>query len=182
MGIKWLHVARDVVLVWGASILGQAVTRVLLQGEVSTFARGITNLLVFFVMFCICGCLTPTHRWKHLSLVVLGVWLTSVINLHLVGSPVDFWVLGGLQVLMVPMGLGAAASYMFVKTPKSAREEPDLDERQGDAALAMNDKGQATWVCAGCGERVEQQFAACWNCGTARDGTPPSDPQSFQKG
>jgi hypothetical protein len=181
MGIKWLHVARDVVLVWVASIVGQAVTRALLQGEVSPFARGITNLLVFFVMFCVCGCLTPTHRWTHLSVVVFGVWLTSAINLHLVGAQVGFWWLGGIPALMIPMGLGGAASYMFVRTPKSPGKEPASDKQQGDSEFPTDDKGRATWVCASCGEQVEEQFAACWNCGAAHDGAPPSDPQPFQK-
>jgi hypothetical protein len=27
------------------------------------------------------------------------------------------------------------------------------------------------WRCPNCGERIEPQFAVCWKCGTARDGT-----------
>lgn len=27
---------------------------------------------------------------------------------------------------------------------------------------------QDTWVCAGCGERHESQFAECWKCGQER--------------
>lgn len=29
------------------------------------------------------------------------------------------------------------------------------------------------WVCANCAEQVEDDFEVCWNCQTARDGTPP---------
>ncbi len=28
------------------------------------------------------------------------------------------------------------------------------------------------WVCPKCGEQIEDQFAACWNCGTTIDGSP----------
>lgn len=32
------------------------------------------------------------------------------------------------------------------------------------------------WVCVNCSEQVEDDFEVCWNCQSARDGTPP--PQS----
>lgn len=25
-----------------------------------------------------------------------------------------------------------------------------------------------TWICAGCGEHIDAQFTACWNCGTEK--------------
>ena len=28
------------------------------------------------------------------------------------------------------------------------------------------------WVCTKCGEQIEDQFAACWKCGTTIDGSP----------
>jgi len=28
----------------------------------------------------------------------------------------------------------------------------------------------APWRCAGCGERLEPQFAQCWRCGATREG------------
>jgi hypothetical protein len=31
------------------------------------------------------------------------------------------------------------------------------------------------WRCPNCGESVDDKFDACWNCGTARDGTPDLD-------
>lgn len=31
------------------------------------------------------------------------------------------------------------------------------------------------WNCEECSEAIEDNFAACWNCGTARDGTPDPD-------
>jgi predicted nucleic-acid-binding Zn-ribbon protein len=35
------------------------------------------------------------------------------------------------------------------------------------------------WRCPQCGEKVEEQFTECWNCGTAQDGTP--DPAFTEK-
>lgn len=32
-----------------------------------------------------------------------------------------------------------------------------------------SDEGTASWLCSGCGERLEGQFGACWKCGTERD-------------
>jgi len=29
------------------------------------------------------------------------------------------------------------------------------------------------WTCLKCKENIEDQFDACWSCGTKRDGTPP---------
>jgi len=31
----------------------------------------------------------------------------------------------------------------------------------------------APWTCAGCGERLEPQFAQCWRCGAGRPEEPP---------
>lgn len=38
-----------------------------------------------------------------------------------------------------------------------------LREMTGRRATAT-----ATWNCDGCGERLEEQFTACWNCGTEK--------------
>lgn len=37
----------------------------------------------------------------------------------------------------------------------------DTDDRRPQAA-------RATWVCAHCGRRVEEQFTRCWHCGHDR--------------
>jgi len=38
-----------------------------------------------------------------------------------------------------------------------------LREMNGRSAAATG-----TWNCTGCGERLEAQFTACWNCGTPK--------------
>ena len=42
-------------------------------------------------------------------------------------------------------------------------------------ALAPADQPGPDWTCPGCGERVEGQFAICWQCGMAAPvrGKPP---------
>jgi len=32
----------------------------------------------------------------------------------------------------------------------------------------------SSWSCPACGEKVEDDFDLCWNCGTGREGAPPS--------
>ena len=52
-----------------------------------------------------------------------------------------------------------------------------LDDQQAGRALEVIQAAQeplgedgAMWKCKVCGEEVEQQFGACWQCGTARPG------------
>lgn len=32
--------------------------------------------------------------------------------------------------------------------------------------LLSHDPASALWICPACGERIEAQFAQCWNCGS----------------
>ena len=44
-----------------------------------------------------------------------------------------------------------------------------LREMTGRGASAPGISGTSrTWNCAGCGEHLEAQFTACWNCGRER--------------
>ena len=49
----------------------------------------------------------------------------------------------------------------------------DDDFREADALLRQFLKGEVVhghaWRCASCGETLEGQFNACWNCGHERD-------------
>lgn len=36
-------------------------------------------------------------------------------------------------------------------------------------AFARKPARGAAWTCPACGERIEGQFTACWNCGTSND-------------
>jgi hypothetical protein len=50
-----------------------------------------------------------------------------------------------------------------------------IHDEDGDRAGQLLEEGlvalpsnQDTWVCSGCGERHESQFATCWKCGQER--------------
>jgi hypothetical protein len=65
-------------------------------------------------------------------------------------------------------------------TPESApsvwvAEEADVERaRQILATHEPSMRTDAVWTCRQCSEVVETQFAMCWNCGTARDGSAGS--------
>ena len=44
------------------------------------------------------------------------------------------------------------------------------------SALSTDPSGHSDWTCPKCGEALEAQFTACWNCGTSR----PSEAGSSQ--
>ncbi|HET8701801.1 MAG TPA: DUF2007 domain-containing protein [Nitrococcus sp.] len=43
-------------------------------------------------------------------------------------------------------------------------EDYELARRLVDEVLGTTSSPGPAWVCAGCGECIEGQFAACWNC------------------
>ncbi|MCS4503496.1 hypothetical protein KBTX_03511 [wastewater metagenome] len=45
-------------------------------------------------------------------------------------------------------------------------EDEAVARRLIDEVLSNHDSDGPAWVCPGCGERVEGQFAACWRCGS----------------
>ncbi|OGA16416.1 MAG: hypothetical protein A3G25_04195 [Betaproteobacteria bacterium RIFCSPLOWO2_12_FULL_63_13] len=50
--------------------------------------------------------------------------------------------------------------------------ENDADRRLASSILremtAHRPAASGTWICANCGERLEVQFTACWNCGVEK--------------
>lgn len=47
-------------------------------------------------------------------------------------------------------------------------EEYDRARRLLDDGLVALPSSQAGWICPGCDERHESQFATCWKCGLER--------------
>lgn len=45
-------------------------------------------------------------------------------------------------------------------------EDYELARRLIGEVLGTTGLPAPAWVCPGCGERIEGQFAACWNCAT----------------
>ncbi len=50
-------------------------------------------------------------------------------------------------------------------------EDYDWARQVLEEGLVLLPSNQDNWICRGCGERHETQFATCWNCGRQR---PPS--------
>ncbi len=46
-------------------------------------------------------------------------------------------------------------------------EDAPVARRLIDEVLANQDQAGPDWTCPDCGERIEGQFAECWNCGHA---------------
>ena len=60
---------------------------------------------------------------------------------------------------------------VWVPDEDVSRAAPIVEEyRRRDAADAATGEppARATWTCANCGEKVEEQFTQCWHCGHAR--------------
>jgi len=47
-------------------------------------------------------------------------------------------------------------------------EQHDQAKQFVDEALAKEENGGESWVCAKCGEESEGQFTECWKCGVSR--------------
>ena len=41
---------------------------------------GLSNIILGTIAFCISGCMIQEDRWKHLAIVAIFVWLTSIVN------------------------------------------------------------------------------------------------------
>jgi hypothetical protein len=75
-------------------------------------ALAVSNILLGTVGFTIAACLAPAVRWRHLVLVALGVWLTSLLNVVFFSTTVVQWLLGGVLTTIM-MAVGGAISYLF---------------------------------------------------------------------
>lgn len=53
---------------------------------------------------------------------------------------------------------------------KGLLDDESLEDPTGEgiASDSVAMPATSTWACSSCGEQVEEQFGACWNCGTAR--------------
>jgi hypothetical protein len=115
-------VIRDVVIVWVLTALGGIVAGVATAGpqrDAHRFMLALmtSNFLLGAVAFTIAGCLAPPGRWRHLGLVALGSWLTSLINVLFFGVTMAQWI-GGVIFMALIMGLGGAISYIFKRDTK----------------------------------------------------------------
>lgn len=69
---------------------------------------------------------------------------------------------------------GVVGEIPFLETwPELWAEEADVSRAREFVAKALDETAAGTaWSCPACGERIEGQFTACWNCGTDRQADP----------
>jgi hypothetical protein len=129
-----LHIGsilRDVVIVWVLTFMGGLVVGVATggpHGDMERFmaALAVANLLFGTVAFTIVGCLAPCGRWRHLSFVALGTWITGLINVFF-GISFEEWV-GGAIPLAIVMGIGGAISYLFKRDKNASAERAAVSD------------------------------------------------------
>jgi len=117
MNLRWLILIRDVAIVWGLTFVGGFIVGVSeVEGSRKLLAIATSNILLGTIAFSIVGCLTPTQRFRHLFVVALGAWLTSVFNVLGGAASVVRW-LFSVVILLITAGAGGGLSFLFVRTP-----------------------------------------------------------------
>jgi len=116
MKIKWLHVIRDIIIITVCYFIGGFMIGYTTKGMYTRESVLISTSLLAIVGYCICGCLTPENRWKHLWIVTLGVWLTNFFPYLIFTSDLVTWI-SSVQIF-ITMFLGGALSFLFVKAPQ----------------------------------------------------------------
>jgi hypothetical protein len=142
-----MAVARDVFIYWCLTFLGGAVVGYAAgalgaaQSPALQGAIGFSSLLFGVVAFFIVGVLAKRHRFGHLVVVTLFVWLTNMVNIFAFGVTAVQW-LFGLAVLLVLMLIGGGASYLLAPPAKEAA--PDVNESgYSDTGSGVNAPGHA---------------------------------------
>lgn len=109
-GVRWLWVLRDVGIIWGLTLfIGFVVgfTMGLVGTRPSAAYLGFANLVFVVIGFVIAGCLTPSYRLRHLSIVALLVWLTSLLNVALGLVTLAQWIAAAVFIaIMMALGYG----------------------------------------------------------------------------
>ena len=115
-------IVRDVLIVWVLTALGGIVAGIATGGPTQDTQRfmlavAAANFLLGTVAFTIAGCLAPAGRWRHLALVAVGAWFTSLVNVVFFGVTIVQWI-GGAIFMALIMGIGGAISYVFKRDKK----------------------------------------------------------------
>ena len=109
-------VARDVAILWVLTLIGGFVAGVAGAAPgTPRFAAAIlvSNTLLGIIGFIISGCLVGGRRWKHLFVVAVILWITSLINIFF-GVTLMQWAFGIIAGLIF-MAIGGGISYLFRK-------------------------------------------------------------------
>jgi hypothetical protein len=104
-------VFRDTAIVLTLTLIGGLIIGVS-GGLHSSSAIAVSNLLLGTIGFIISGSLARGHRWRHLVLVGLGVWLFGLANVALLGISIAQWFASAFAVAIMT-GVGGSLSYLF---------------------------------------------------------------------
>ena len=111
----WKAVIRDIIIIWILTGIGGFIIGIATAGsELPMAAIALSNLLLGIIGFCISGCLIADNRWKHLIIVAVFVWLTSIVNIFIGATTYSNWRLSILFILIM-MAIGCGLSFLFVK-------------------------------------------------------------------
>ena len=113
-GLKPVAIIRDIALLWVLTLAGGFIAGFASAGSDLSrraMAIAISNVLFSIIGFVVVGCLVGGRRWKHLLVVTVILWLTSLINL-IFGIGLRQWLIS-LPVLLILMGIGGGISYLF---------------------------------------------------------------------
>ena len=119
MKIDWRSVLRDALAVLLLGFLGGFVGDAI-GGDVSRGIRTASAIVMMTAGFCLSGCLAKRARFKHLTLVAVGVWLIGTIVGAISADGSLVWSLGDLVLVVVAMLLGGLVSFAIVRPPPAA--------------------------------------------------------------
>jgi hypothetical protein len=116
----WKAVIRDVIIIWILTGIGGLLIGIATAGsELPMAAIGISNIILGIVGFCISGCMTEENRWKHLCIVAIFVWLTSIINILIGPFALKNWMFT-IFIIFIMMVIGGGISFLIKKTTNNA--------------------------------------------------------------
>jgi len=115
----------------------------------------VSNLVFGVIGFTISGCLVRVERFKHLTIVAVGVWLAGLVNVVFMGFPIGQWV-AGIFLAFLMMGIGGAVSFLFVSAERQAQ----------------------LMRCPFCAEEIRVEARVCKHCGREVAGarSAPTEP------
>ncbi|MBI2030046.1 hypothetical protein HYT05_00315 [Candidatus Kaiserbacteria bacterium] len=99
MNIKWKMVVRDIAIILFLTFLGGFVDGFI--GAATNSALVWSSFMLGTVGFAYSYYKTSEHRWPHLLVVAMGVWLVSLVNLIFFGSTIQDWFVGIAGVLIM---------------------------------------------------------------------------------
>lgn len=119
------RVARDVLIVSALLFIGGFVIGVAggsMNDATGRIAMGISNIIFSVLGFCIVGAMKKKDRFKHLTVVALGLWLFSLTNIFFFNVSFMSWIFS-IFIIFISMGVGGALSFLFAKNPQPLQQD-----------------------------------------------------------